>query len=103
MFEVVDRRALELDAVTREPAQPVKPAGDSGPREAWESGVKDTVIAYPGEVTRIRVQFTETNWFEALAGAGLPDDVVTEVEDAFGAVPSPDRIACRSSDLLALL
>jgi len=36
------------------------------------------------------LDFTETNWFEALAGAGLADDVVTEVEDAFGAVPSPD-------------
>lgn len=36
------------------------------------------------------LDFTETNWFEALAGAGLPDDVVTQVEDAFGAVPSPD-------------
>ena len=35
---------------------------DSGspakPAEAWESGFKDTVIAFPGDVTRVRVQFS---------------------------------------------
>jgi phosphoglycolate phosphatase len=36
------------------------------------------------------LDFTETNWFEALAASGVPERVVTEVEDAFGAVPSPD-------------
>ena len=36
------------------------------------------------------LDFTESNWFEALAGAGLPEDVVSEVEDAFGDVSSPD-------------
>jgi phosphoglycolate phosphatase len=36
------------------------------------------------------LDFTETNWFEALDAAGVPAHVVTEVEDAFGAVPSPD-------------
>ena len=35
-------------------------SGDPRPREAWESGFKDTVIAYPGEVTRIRAQFKQT-------------------------------------------
>jgi phosphoglycolate phosphatase len=36
------------------------------------------------------LDFTESNWFEALDGAGLPDAIVTEIEDAFAAVPSPD-------------
>ena len=36
------------------------------------------------------LEFTETNWFEALAAAGLPADVVEELEDAFGASPVPD-------------
>jgi phosphoglycolate phosphatase len=36
------------------------------------------------------LDFTETNWFEALAAAGVPEDVRDEVEDAFGAAPSPD-------------
>ena len=35
------------------------------------------------------LDFTESNWFEALDGAGLPDAVVAEIEDAFGAIPSP--------------
>ena len=39
------------------------------------------------------LDFTEANWFEALAGAGLPDDMVTEVEDAFGAVPNPGLLS----------
>ena len=41
--------------------------------------------------TRARfLDFTETNWFEALAAAGVPEDVRGELEDAFGAAPSPD-------------
>ncbi len=35
----------------------VQLAGPARPPEPWESGHKDTVIAYPGEVTRIRAQF----------------------------------------------
>jgi FtsP/CotA-like multicopper oxidase with cupredoxin domain len=41
-FEVVGRQGA--DGITRPP-------------EAWESGFKDTVIAYPGEVTRVRATF----------------------------------------------
>ena len=36
------------------------------------------------------LEFTESNWFEALAAAGVPANVVAEVEDAFGAAPSPE-------------
>jgi FtsP/CotA-like multicopper oxidase with cupredoxin domain len=32
-------------------------ADGSHPPEPWESGFKDTVIAYPGEITRIKAQF----------------------------------------------
>jgi FtsP/CotA-like multicopper oxidase with cupredoxin domain len=55
-FEVVDRQALETneDGETEPPARLV---GDPRPPEAWESGFKDTVIAYPGEVTRLRAKF----------------------------------------------
>ena len=41
-FEVVSRRTL--DGVARPP-------------EPWESGLKDTVIAYPGEITSLRAKF----------------------------------------------
>ncbi len=46
---------------------------------------------YADLATRARfLEFTETNWFAALAKAGVPRDVVNEVEEAFGAAPSPD-------------
>ena len=56
VFEVVNRQSLVTndDGETLPPAQLV---GDPRPPEAWESGFKDTVIAYPGEVTRVRAQF----------------------------------------------
>jgi spore coat protein A, manganese oxidase len=55
-FEVVNREALELDAAG-EVVSPVQLTGIVTPPEAWETGFKDTVIAYPGQVTRIRAQF----------------------------------------------
>lgn len=53
-FEVVNRQRIELD----EMGHSVR-LSDSPPRPAmpWEAGRKDTVIAYPGEVTRIRARF----------------------------------------------
>ncbi|HET6666260.1 MAG TPA: multicopper oxidase domain-containing protein, partial [Intrasporangium sp.] len=61
-FEVVDRQALVTneDGETEPPARLV---GDPRPREIWESGFKDTVIAYPGEVTRIRAKFSNPGQF----------------------------------------
>jgi FtsP/CotA-like multicopper oxidase with cupredoxin domain len=60
-FEVVNRQALVLDG--EEPAQPVQLDGDPRPPEAWEIGRKDTVTAYPGEVTRIRAKFDTPGQF----------------------------------------
>jgi FtsP/CotA-like multicopper oxidase with cupredoxin domain len=56
MFQVIDRQLLATDAdgVATQPATPV---GVPMAPEAWESGFKDTVIAYPGQVTRIKVFF----------------------------------------------
>jgi spore coat protein A len=42
MFQVVDRQPFE---------------GLSRPPESWETGYKDTVIAYPGEITRVKAKF----------------------------------------------
>jgi FtsP/CotA-like multicopper oxidase with cupredoxin domain len=55
-FEVVNRQGLVTndDGETEPPARLV---GDPRPPESWESGFKDTVIAYPGEVTRLRGKF----------------------------------------------
>ena len=61
-FEVVNRQKLVVneDGETEPPAQLV---GDPRQPEPWESGFKDTVIAYPGEVTRIKAQFNHPGQF----------------------------------------
>jgi FtsP/CotA-like multicopper oxidase with cupredoxin domain len=48
MFEVVDRQPFDTE--TGE-------LGDIRPPEPTETGRKDTVIAYPGEITRIKATF----------------------------------------------
>ena len=55
-FEVVNRQAIEFD---EEGHTNIHPVGDPRGPEPWESGFKDTVIAYPGEVTRLRLKFDE--------------------------------------------
>ena len=62
-FEVVNRERLVLDQELEEPVQPVQLTGDVRPPEAWESGFKDTVVAYPGEVTRVRAKFDTPGQF----------------------------------------
>jgi FtsP/CotA-like multicopper oxidase with cupredoxin domain len=62
-FEVVDREGLVVDPETGEPVQPVLYTGVARPPEAWERGVKDTVTSYPGEVTRVRLNFTNPGQF----------------------------------------
>jgi FtsP/CotA-like multicopper oxidase with cupredoxin domain len=60
-FEVVNRQSILVD----EDDGTVQ--ADSGsaptPPESWETGVKDTVIAYPGQVTRLRLQFPRPGQF----------------------------------------
>ncbi|MFC5789943.1 multicopper oxidase family protein [Agromyces tardus] len=60
-FQVVNREGLELD--DDEVAVPITPNGSVRPPEEWESGFKDTVIAYPGEVTRVRATFAQPGQF----------------------------------------
>jgi spore coat protein A, manganese oxidase len=43
-FEVVNRQPFGVGSVARPP-------------EAWETGTKDTLLAYPGEITRIKAKF----------------------------------------------
>ena len=54
-FEVVDREGLVMD--DDEPAVPLTTNGTITGPEPWETGFKDTVIAYPGQVTRIKATF----------------------------------------------
>ncbi|MCC6458701.1 MAG: multicopper oxidase domain-containing protein [Caldilineaceae bacterium] len=54
-FEVVNRQEIFVDESNQ--TVQVVPGTMPVPPEAWETGFKDTVIAYPGQVTRIRLQF----------------------------------------------
>jgi FtsP/CotA-like multicopper oxidase with cupredoxin domain len=63
VFEVVNREGLKLDPATEEPVQPFELDGNITMPEPWETGFKDTVIAYPGEVTRVRMQFNGAGQF----------------------------------------
>ncbi|HYO44996.1 MAG TPA: multicopper oxidase [Candidatus Limnocylindrales bacterium] len=56
-FEVVNRQALATDSVTNELLTPLQPTGPTRGPEPWETGRKDTVTAYPGEVTRVKATF----------------------------------------------
>jgi len=57
-FQVVNRQPLLADA-TGMPSLPATPdpLGIVRGPEAWEGGSKDTVTAYPGEVTRVKARF----------------------------------------------
>ena len=62
-FEVVNRQALKLDGDGDDVAEPIQLDGPVMPPQPWESGFKDTVIAYPAQVTRIRAQFNTRGQF----------------------------------------
>jgi FtsP/CotA-like multicopper oxidase with cupredoxin domain len=61
-FQVVNRQALALDE-DGEVVQPVQLVGNPTLPESWENGWKDTVIAYPGQVTRLRLRFVNAGQF----------------------------------------
>jgi FtsP/CotA-like multicopper oxidase with cupredoxin domain len=61
-FQVVNRQGLAVDE-DGEVTQPIQLVGDPRPPESWENGWKDTVVAHPGEVTRLRLRFTHPGQF----------------------------------------
>ncbi len=61
VFEVVDRQEIFVDEENGEVR--VLPGSVPRPPEPSETGFKDTVIAYPSEVTRIRAQFKTPGQF----------------------------------------
>ena len=61
VFELINRERLVLEG--DQPSIPVQLTGDVRPAEPWESGFKDTVISYPGEVTRLRGRFLTAGQF----------------------------------------
>jgi FtsP/CotA-like multicopper oxidase with cupredoxin domain len=61
-FEVVNREGLVLDEED-EVVQPIQLDGNIMPPESWETGFKDTVTALPGQVTRVKMHFTNPGQF----------------------------------------
>jgi len=61
-FEVVNREGLATDTEGMA-TMPAVLAGNARGPEPWEIGRKDTVISYPGEVTRIRAKFDTPGTF----------------------------------------
>jgi FtsP/CotA-like multicopper oxidase with cupredoxin domain len=61
LFQVVNRQAIIVD----EDNQTFQVDTGSAPvlPEPWENGFKDTVIALPGQVTRVRAQFATPGQF----------------------------------------
>ncbi len=51
-----DAHPIHIHLVQFQVIDRVGPGGARGP-EPWETGFKDTVIAYPGEITRVRARF----------------------------------------------
>jgi FtsP/CotA-like multicopper oxidase with cupredoxin domain len=61
LFQVVDRQAIVVDEENG--TVQIEPGSEPTPPEPWEDGWKDTVIAYPGQVTRMRMRFTQGGQF----------------------------------------
>ena len=60
-FQVVDRQPITVDEATG--TVHVEPGSTATPPQPWENGWKDTVIAYPGQATRLRIRFTNPGQF----------------------------------------
>ena len=62
-FHVINRELLVSSEETDGPVVPVQLTGKISQPEPWEIGWKDTVIAYPGQVTRIHAHFEKPGQF----------------------------------------
>ena len=60
-FQVVNRQDIVIDEANG--TVQVDAGSAPIPPAAWENGWKDTVIAYPGQVTRLRMKFTNAGQF----------------------------------------
>jgi spore coat protein A, manganese oxidase len=52
-----DAHPIHIHVVQFEITERVNAQGVARPPEAWETGTKDTVIAYPGEITRVKATY----------------------------------------------
>jgi FtsP/CotA-like multicopper oxidase with cupredoxin domain len=62
-FQVVNRQAIVVDETPDAVRVQVAATSPPTPPESWENGWKDTVVAYQGQVTRLRLRFTNPGQF----------------------------------------
>jgi bilirubin oxidase len=75
---------LQFQVVNREPF------GDTArPPESWETGFKDTVIAYPGEITRVKARFGTPGLFVWHCHIVEHEDNEMMRPYAIGPIPTP--------------
>ncbi|MCX7868260.1 MAG: multicopper oxidase domain-containing protein, partial [Limisphaera sp.] len=63
VFEVLNRQPISFEADEMGHVHNIQLAGPARPPEPWEGGFKDTVTAFPGEVTRVRAKFDTPGQF----------------------------------------
>jgi FtsP/CotA-like multicopper oxidase with cupredoxin domain len=61
LFEVVNRQQIFVEEESHR-VQVVE-GSEARPPEPWEAGWKDTVTAYPGEVTRVKMKFEQAGQY----------------------------------------
>jgi FtsP/CotA-like multicopper oxidase with cupredoxin domain len=61
LFEVVNRQAIHVEEESHDVR--IEPGSVPRPPEPWEAGWKDTVTAYPGEVTRVKMKFEQAGQY----------------------------------------
>ena len=61
VFQLVDRQAIFVNE--NDKTFQIVPGSTPLPPEPWETGYKDTVIALPGQVTRVRAKFSTPGQF----------------------------------------
>jgi FtsP/CotA-like multicopper oxidase with cupredoxin domain len=61
VFQVVDRQAIFVDEANQ--TVQVVPGSAPQPPQPWENGYKDTVLTYPGQVTRVKARFATPGQF----------------------------------------
>ena len=61
LFEVVNRQPILVEEESHRVQ--IAPGSEPRPPEPWEAGWKDTVTAYPGEVTRVKMKFEQAGQY----------------------------------------
>lgn len=116
-FQVIERAGLQVDPNTGKAAIPAVETGPTYPRLATENGYKDSVVAWPGERTRIRAKFERTGLYAwhchivehednemmlpmcvVPAGQRIPSSCAVGSPDQIGArLPGPSPVPISSS------